>query len=247
MTDEAAANTMNNSEIEAKGEVRRPRPELPAVDAEPTDDGDDNSRPAKRRCDSGPDVTRSTTGLLDLPLSSLVEITHHLSILESRKFVMTCSRLWTNRHRLEGDRHTAVVQSAAERQVLQGLLLRRPFASLETLDLGEWATNEFITALDWRQNVPQLRELSLEGSSVVSGTAVVRALRLHPSLRYVNVTYCPLVGYLDALRLRDCLGQPNAIVRRLPQEMCGLSQRPEGGDDDAALNEHRKCVGRCRD
>jgi hypothetical protein len=206
---------MNNSEIEAKGEVRRRRPELPAVyDAEPTDDGGDNSR--------------STTGLLDLPLSSLVEISHHLSILKSRKLVMTCHSLWTNRHRLEGDRRTAVVQSGAERQVLQGLLLRRPFTKLETLDLGEWANDEFFAALDWRNDVPQLRELSVEGSTTVSGAAVVRALRLHPTVRYVNVTYCPLVEHLDALRL--------------PQEMCGIFQRSDE-EDDADLDENCKCVG----
>jgi hypothetical protein len=86
--------------------------------------------------------------------------------------------------------------------------------------------------------VPLLRELSLEASATLSGAAVVQALRLHPSLRYVNVTYCPLVGYLDTLRLRDCLGQPKVIVRRLPQEMCGTFLRP---DDDADANS--KCVG----
>jgi hypothetical protein len=138
-----------------------------------------------------------------------------------------------------------MVESAAERQVLHGLLLRQPFVKLKTLDLGEWATDEFLAALDWRQNVPLLRELSLEGSSVVSGTAVVRALRLHPSVRYVNVTYCPLVGYLDALRLRDCLSQSNAIVRRLPQKMCGMIQRSEE-EDDADLDANSKFVGRCR-
>jgi hypothetical protein len=171
-----------------------------------------------------------------------VEISHHLSILDGRKLVMTCNSFWTNRHQIEGDRKTVVVESAAERQVLQGLLLRQNFDKLETLDLGNWATDEFLAAFNWRQNVPLLRELSLEGSAVVSGAAVVQALRLHPSVRYVNVTYCPLVEYLDALRLRDCLRQPNAIVRRLPQEMCGMLSQPEKGDD-ADLDEIRKCVG----
>jgi hypothetical protein len=167
---------MNINEMEVKGEAkdaRRRRPEeLQAV----YDADDDDDRPAKRHRSGGRDVvTRSTTGLLDLPLSSLVEISHHLSILDGRKLFMTCKSLWTNRHRLEGDRRTAVVQSAAERQVLQGLLLRRPFTKLETLDLGEWANDEFFAALDWRNDVPQLREVSLEGSEAVSGAAVVQA------------------------------------------------------------------------
>jgi hypothetical protein len=42
------------------------------------------------------------------------------------------------------------------------------------------------------------------------------------------------------------LGQPNAIVRRLPQEMCGMIQGREE-DDDADLHENRKCFGHCRE
>jgi hypothetical protein len=142
---------MNNNEMESTGkayDARRRRPEeLPAADAEPpTDDDFDIGRPAKRH--RGLNVTRSTTGLLDLPLSSLVEISHHLSILDGRKLVMTCKSLWTNRHQIESDKKTVMVESAAERQVLHGLLLRQPFVKLKTLDLGEWATDDFLTASD---------------------------------------------------------------------------------------------------
>jgi hypothetical protein len=80
-------------------------------------------------------MTRSTTGLLDQQLSSLVEISHHLFILDDRKLVMTCTSLWTNRHRMEGDRRTVVVQRPSR-------------AKLETLALGDWVNDEFLAAVE---------------------------------------------------------------------------------------------------
>jgi hypothetical protein len=172
--------------------------------------------------DAGAIVT-ATTSLLDLPLAAMVDVSHCISIVDCRRLAMTCRTLWSTRRGIEVAHTRAVATSAAERQLLRQL---RPLPKLESLDVGGDLTvdDDFLTAFEWRIDFPSLRELSMEGAATVTGEAVVRALRLHPSLRYVNVMWCPLVEYVDALRLRDCLVQPNAVIRRLPKEFCGMKQ-----------------------
>jgi hypothetical protein len=227
---------MNNDTIGAKDQVDDAvvrQPNIVMAAAEEMD-----GRPPKRHRGAGESygATRSprtkansmttgttTTTLLGLPLAAMVDISHCLSIVDCRRLAMTCRTLWSTRRGVEVARTRAVATSAAERQLLRQL---RPLPKLETLDVGGGLTvdDNFLVLFDWRIDFPSLRELSMEGAASVTGEAVVRALRLHPSLRYVNVMWCPLVEYVDALRLRDCLVQPNAVIRRLPKEFCGMKQ-----------------------
>lgn len=155
--------------------------------------------------------------LAELPTPSIAEISHHLSILECRQFVMSCGSLWRNRNSIEKHRSTvAVVHSNSERQVFEQI---RP-PNIERLDLGDSVDDDFLMMFDWSVEFPVLREISMEGSTSVR--MGLRCLYGHPSLLHVNVVFCPLVGFPEALQLRDHLQQPNAVVQRLPEEMYGL-------------------------
>jgi hypothetical protein len=173
-------------------------------------------------------TTTTTTSLVDLPVSALIGIAEYGSIVDGRRLVMTCQRLWTGRHGLESARRRAVVTTAAERTVFVSLvqsLPPPPLPRLVALELGDAVVDdEFMMAFDWRVDFPALRDIAIVGSSRVRGVAVRVALQHHPSLQYVDVTYCPLVEYVDALLLRDSLVGPKAMVRRLPEEMCGMAE-----------------------
>lgn len=174
-------------------------------------------------------TTTTTTSLVDLPVSALLGIAEYGSIVDCRRLVMTCQRLWTGRHGLERARRRAAVTTAAERAVLASLVSLLPppppppLPRLVAFELGDAVVDdEFMLAFDWRVDFPALRDISMVGSNRVHGVAVRVALQHHPSLQYVDVTYCPLVEYVDALLLRDSLVVPQAMVRRLPEEMCGM-------------------------
>jgi hypothetical protein len=173
-------------------------------------------------------TTTTTTSLVDLPVSALIGIAEYGSIVDGRRLVMTCQRLWMGRHGLERARRRAVVTTAAERAVFTSLVQSflpppRSLPRLVALELGDVVVDdEFMAAFDWRVDFPALRDIAMVGSNRVRGVAVRVALQHHPSLQYVDVTYCPLVEYVDALMLRDSLIGPNAMVRRLPAEMCGM-------------------------
>jgi hypothetical protein len=177
-----------------------------------------------------------TTTLLDLPLPAFVEISDHVSIIECRRLVMTCKSLWTSRHSIERARRTAIVQSNMERSLLRQEHTLRPLPRLVNLNLGDAVDDTFLMEFDWSVDFPALREISMEGSLLVHGAAVRVALQNHPSLQRVNVVFCPFVEYVDALRLRDSLVQSNAIIRRLPKEMCGMVETNFKDDRKATKN-----------
>lgn len=166
--------------------------------------------------------------ILSLPTSSLSIIMDFLSIGESRSLTSTCSQLWRSRYEAETKRTRVRLQSNFCYHVFQ--LLPRQFLLVE-LNIEERATDEFLFAMDsWSHRLPCLQTLRMEGSTEVSN---LHPLHGHPTLVYVDITYCNRISYPSAVALRDSLPSKNVTIRRLPTWFSGRIQT--GFFEDGAL------------
>jgi len=147
---------------------------------------------------------------------------------------------FSDRRRYFSCSHALVRSCRDYESLLQSLVLSRPpplsvlenLTNLHTLNMGEWATDDFLRNLSSITAAPNLKHLFMTRSMHITD-AGLEFLTRNPlrcqTLETIDITYCRNTTYAGTFPLRDKLTALK-LLRRQPQWMDGTYETPFEND-----------------
>ena len=168
--------------------------------------------------------------VLDLPESLLNDVLEYVTIFDHRVLLAACRELWNQRHAIESRIGHLVVHNEKDFLILSDLDFLRPLMHLQSLDLQQFCTDDFLHLLGEHPDLlPSLLELRLVGSLGVSDAGLASLSRGCQSLTHLDITFCRSTTYSGTFCLRSS-ESTKLVIRRQPTWMDGKFQTPFDND-----------------
>lgn len=163
----------------------------------------------------------------------IAHVMEWLPFRDRRRYFLCRGSLW---RRARGDyeallQNLTLIHSPPTR--VPTIVTLEGFRNLVSLDMGEWATDGFMTCLASEGTAPSLKNLSMVKSLGVTdaglGMLTHNAVRRH-TLETIDITYCRNTTYAGTFPLRDRL-KALKLLRRQPKWMDGVYETPFEDDN----------------